>query len=125
MPRLRPQPAGGALRLEDGMGKKKQRRKALRRHIAELLERDGSLASRILATTSPEYQEIFAAALNAKPLTKAEERVLRAAGGSRSGGYPVPANMDPTLLPRVREGADGGTEVSLDGGSSWQSVKRE
>jgi len=90
MPRLPPQPAGGAARLEDGMDPTKdQARRLIDPPREDLL-----------------YERAFSRMLAKRPRSKAQRRELLAR--QTPDGYPVPLRWDPTL---VRATA---TEIALN-----------
>jgi HK97 family phage major capsid protein/HK97 family phage prohead protease len=63
-------------------------------------DKDGTLARRILATTSPIYERAFGKvmiAMDTNGLTT-EERTALAVGTDAAGGYAVPATLDPSVI---------------------------
>lgn len=70
-------------------------------HIERLLQtRDtpaGDLARHLLATGSPTYRRAFGKALSGAPLSNEERTALALTGAN--GGYAVPYNLDPTVIP--------------------------
>lgn len=68
-------------------------------HLGRLLDtidHDGSLARRVLETSSPTYQRAFSKHLAGVHLTGDEQRALGV--GSQGGNYPVPVVLDPTII---------------------------
>jgi HK97 family phage major capsid protein len=68
-------------------------------HIDKLLDTidvDGSLAERILTTSSPMYRRAFGKKMIGKGLTPEEERTLSLT--TTAGGYAVPVTLDPTVI---------------------------
>ena len=66
----------------------------------ELLDQDderGTIAQRMLLTGSPVYNRAFANQIMGRPLTNEEARALSLA--SASGGFAVPFDLDPTIIP--------------------------
>lgn len=79
-------------------------RERAQEQVANLLhsidDRDGTLARRILATTSPTYERAFGKvmiAMDTNGLTT-EERTALAVGTDANGGYAVPATLDPSVI---------------------------
>lgn len=79
-------------------------RERAQEQVANLLhsidDRDGTLARRILATTSPVYERAFGKvmiAMDTNGLTT-EERTALAVGTDANGGYAVPATLDPSVI---------------------------
>lgn len=63
-------------------------------------DKDGTLARRILATTSPVYERAFGkvmVAMDTNGLTT-EERTALSVGTDANGGYAVPATLDPSVI---------------------------
>ena len=94
----------GALRAVESatFPHKRAKREDVQAHVAGLLdqhsERDmGALAYRVLATGSPLYKRAFGKALIGRPLNDAETRALSLT--SNAGGYAVPFQLDPTIIP--------------------------
>lgn len=68
--------------------------------VQSLLDGDderGSIAHRVITTGGPLYNRAFGKAIAGKPLTNEEARALSLAGSS--GGFAVPFDLDPTIIP--------------------------
>jgi HK97 family phage major capsid protein len=91
----------GARRAVEGMVFPHERADtaATQEHIGKLLDKDtdGSLAQRILHTSSPTYKRAFAKQVAGVGLTPDEERALSLT--TTAGGFAVPITLDPTVIP--------------------------
>jgi HK97 family phage major capsid protein len=71
-------------------------------HVERLLQvaenEKGELARHLLQTGSPIYNRAFGKALRGQPLTSEESRAL-SVGTDNKGGFAVPFQLDPTVIP--------------------------
>jgi len=74
----------------------------VRSHVEKLLrnkdDAEGHIARRILTTGNPLYRAAFGKSLLNKPLSSEEQRALDVGTGS-AGGFAVPYQLDPTIIP--------------------------
>lgn len=80
------------------------KRDEARERVMDLIEEydseDGKLSARLMVTTNPLYRKAFGKAmvkLNPAVLSPEEQRAL-AIGADATGGYMVPAELDPTII---------------------------
>jgi HK97 family phage major capsid protein len=75
---------------------------ASKEHVERLLQtadnEQGDLARHMLATGSPTYQRAFEKQMHGRPLSSDEQRALSVGTGSE-GGFAVPYQLDPTIIP--------------------------
>jgi len=94
-----------AIDQEDGSSNPDADWDAAKKHITGLVRRQAvvegqrqDIAERILATGSEEYRRAFAKAIAGAPQTPEEQRALATFTGA-AGGFAVPYQLDPTLIP--------------------------
>jgi HK97 family phage major capsid protein len=83
------------------------------------------LARHLLVTGSPAYRRAFGKALAGKPLTGDEQRAL-SVGVDGSGGFAVPAQLDPTIIPTSSSSVNPYRAISrvesIAGTDTWRGV---
>jgi HK97 family phage major capsid protein len=72
-------------------------RASAQEHVSGILDDEGVVARRIVATGGPTYNRAFYKALTSRPMTNEEARALSLAGAG--GGFAVPFDLDPTIIP--------------------------
>jgi HK97 family phage major capsid protein len=103
---------------------------AVRKRIERLLvtaetER-GDVSRHLLVTGSPEYRRAFGKAVAGQPLSDGEQRALSLAGAS--GGYAVPFQLDPTIIPTSNGSVNpyrAISRVETISGSEWKGVSSD
>lgn len=100
------------------------------RHLEHILTRAqdkyGEIPRRILQTGSPIYQRAFTKLLAGAPRTAEEERALSTSGSG--GGYAVPFQVDPTIIPTSNGVVNPLRRISRKvqmAGTTWKGVSSD
>lgn len=85
-----------------------------------------AFARHFLATTSPDYQRAFAKTLAGLPLSERERAAIATVGTTTTGGYAVPATLDPTIILTSDGAVNPLRQIArieqLNVGNTWQTI---